>query len=260
MTGGGRAAAALAVAAGLAVLVACASTPPNEVLPASDEYRRGREAFDRGDFHDAITHLNRLVLNYPEDENVVEARYLLGLANFETEEYPSAAQDFERFQSDYPADSLADDALYWAGRSYEAQSLKPELDQSDTRRAISSYTDLLRQYPGSEHVEDAEGRVAELRERLAEKDYMNARFYSRQELWEAAEIYARSLIEEFPQSSWVAPAYLVLLRSFEAQGKSVEAAAARETLLDQFPESPEAAEVRQAAGPPDVSLQADAPR
>lgn len=255
-----RAAAALAAVAGLAALLACASAPPNEALPAPEEYRRGREAFDRGDFHEAITHLNRLVLNYPEDENVVEARYLLGLANYETEEYPSAAQDFERFQSDYPADSLADDALYWAGRSYEAQSLEPPLDQADTRRAISSYSDLVRQYPASGHVADAETRIAGLRERLAEKEYLNTRFYARQKLWEATEIYARSLIEEYPQSSWVAPAYLLLLRAFEAQGKAVEAAAARTTLLEQFPESPEAAEVRQAEGPPDVSLQADAPR
>jgi outer membrane protein assembly factor BamD len=255
-----RAAAALAAAAGLAALLACASAPTNEVLPAAEEYERGREAFGRGDFHDAITYLNRLVLNYPEDGHVVEARYLLGLANYEVEEYPTAAQDFERFQTDYPADSLADDALYWAGRSYEAQSLEPPLDQSDTRRAISSYTDLVRQYPGSEHASDADARVAALRERLAEKEYMNTRFYARQELWEATEIYARSLIEEYPQSKWVAPAYLLLLRAFEAQGKTAEAAAARETLLEQFPESPEATEVRQAAGPPDVSLQADAPR
>ncbi|MFN2433335.1 MAG: outer membrane protein assembly factor BamD, partial [Gemmatimonadota bacterium] len=166
---------------------ACASVPVSEVLAADEEYAAGRTAFEEGRWSLAAEHLNRFVLNYAGDPRVAEARFLLGQANFELEEYPSAALDFERFQTDFPADSLADDALFLAGRSYEEQSLRPQLDQADTRRAISSYESLVDQYPASPLVEDVESRAAILRERLAEKEYMNARYYFRQELWEATE-------------------------------------------------------------------------
>ncbi|MFN2431344.1 MAG: tol-pal system YbgF family protein, partial [Gemmatimonadota bacterium] len=62
-------------------------------------------------------------------------------------------------------------------------------------------------------------------------------------------------IEEFPQSRWVAAAYLMLVRAYEGQGKQEDARRVRDALLEQFPESPEAGEVRQVFTPPDVSLQ-----
>jgi outer membrane protein assembly factor BamD len=235
----------------------CATTSvPGAVLPADEEYSRGVAAYQEESWGRAAEHLNRLVLNYPADERIVEARYLLGQANFHLEEYPSAAQDFERFQSDFPADTLADDALWWAGRSYEEQSLKPQLDQADTRRAISSLESLLSQYPSSAFAEEARERIAVLRDRLAEKEFLTLQYYYDQQLWKAAEIYARSLIEEFPQSDHVAPAYLMLLRAYEAQGLEEDARRVREALLEQFPESPEAAQLRQLARPEGVSLQA----
>ncbi|HEY7460469.1 MAG TPA: outer membrane protein assembly factor BamD [Gemmatimonadota bacterium] len=225
---------------------ACASAPRTSILSADEEYEQGIDAYNRGKWSSAAEHLNRLVLNYSEDPRAAQARYLLGQANFHNEEYPSAAQDFERFQQDFPTDSLSDDAFYWAGRSYEAQALKPELDQSDTQRAISQYGELRRQYPASPFADEARDRIRALRDRLAAKEFMNARYYFKQKLWKATEIYVRSLIEQFPESSYVAPAYLMLVRAYEGQGRLDDAQRIRNTLLEQFPESPEA---RQVGGP-----------
>jgi outer membrane protein assembly factor BamD len=240
-----RSASFAGVALAVALVAACGSAHRAAVLGADEEYGQAMEAYERERWGTAAEHLNRLVLNYPDDERTPLARYLLGQADFHLEEYPSAAQDFERFQRDFPADSLADDALYWAGRAYEAQSLRPELDQSDTQRAISSYTELRRQYPTSPFADEADQRMRTLRDRLAEKEFMNARYYFRQKLWKATEIYVTSLIEQYPESSYVAPAYLMLLRAYEALGRPEDARRVRDTLLEQFPDSPEA---RQAGG------------
>lgn len=227
----------------LIAAAACASTPRSTVLTADEEYKLGVDAYARGKWTTAAEHLNRLVLNYPDDSRVALSRYLLGQANFHSEEYPSAAQDFERFQQDFPADTLADDALYWAGRAHEAQSLEPELDQSDTQRAISQYNDLRRLYPASTFADEARERIRALRDRLATKEFMNARYYFKQRLWKATEIYVRSLIEQYPESSYVAPAYLMLVQAYEAQGRDDDAQRIRDTLIEQFPDSPEARQV-----------------
>jgi outer membrane protein assembly factor BamD len=236
-----------ALLAGLLAAWGCASAPHAAILPADEEYTQGMEAFGRERWSNAAEHLNRLVLNYPDDPRAAQARYLLGQANFHSEEYPSAAQDFERFQQDFPADSLADDALYWAGRSHEAQALKPELDQSETQRALSEYSELRRQYPASPFGDEARDRVRLLRDRLAAKEYLIARYYFKQELYKATEIYVRSLIEQYPESSYVAPAYLILAQAYQAQGRVDDAQRIRDTLIEQFPDSPEA---RQVGGTP----------
>jgi outer membrane protein assembly factor BamD len=226
---------------------ACGSAPRAEVLSADEEFSAGMDAFSRERWSTAAEHLNRLVLNYPDDPRAAEGRYLLGQANFHNEEYPSAAQDFERFQQDFPTDSLADDALYWAGRSHEAQALKPELDQAETQRAVNEYGELRRQYPASPFGDEAQERVRRLRDRLAEKEYLTARYYFKQRLYKATEIYVRSLIEQYPESSYVAPAYLILAQAYQAQGREDDAQRIRDTLIEQFPDSPEA---RQVGGPP----------
>jgi outer membrane protein assembly factor BamD len=232
------------------VVLACGSAPRAEILPPNEEFAAGMDAFNRERWSTAAEHLNRLVLNYPEDPRAAQARYLLGQANFHSEEYPSAAQDFERFQQDFPTDSLADDALYWAGRSHEAQALKPELDQAETQRAVNEYTELRRQYPATPFGDEARERIRLLRDRLAAKEYLIARYYFKQHLYKATEIYVRSLIEQYPESSYVAPAYLILAQAYQAQGRSDDAQRIRDTLIEQFPDSPEA---RQVGGTPPES-------
>ncbi len=237
----------LAILAAVLAVAGCASAPRSTILPADEEYAQGIDALGRERWSTAAEHLNRLVLNYPDDPRAAQARYLLGQANFHSEEYPSAAQDFERFQQDFPTDSLSDDALYWAGRSHEAQALKPELDQGETQRALGEYTELRRQYPASAFADEARERIRVLRDRLAAKEFLNARYYFKQRLWKATEIYVRSLIEQYPESSYVAPAYLILVQAYEAQGRDDDAQRIRDTLIEQFPDSPEA---RQVGGTP----------
>jgi outer membrane protein assembly factor BamD len=88
----------------------------------------------------------------------------------------------------------------------------------------------------------------ELREKLAQKRYEAARLYERRELFEAAVLTFRSVLEEFPASTWADDALLGALR---AQTRYAEASvparqAARfaealtlyDRLVELFPRSP----------------------
>lgn len=231
----------------MAVLIAssCASTTETPVLPADEQFARAMELFEDREYARAVTAFQGFVFNYPQDPRVGEARWRAAESYYRMEDWATAAQEFLNFQRDFPASERAAEAIYQAGRSYQEMSLRPELDQRDTERAINVYDRLIVEYPVSEFVEEARRRVRELRDKLAEKVYLNAEFYFDHEDYEAAEIYLTDLISGYPETDWLAAGYALLAMTFCEQGLEDRAAEVFSRLEESFPDS---AAVREARG------------
>ncbi len=223
----------------LAVLTAssCASTTEAPVLPADDQFARAMELFEEGEYARAVTAFQGFVFNYPQDSRVREARWKAAESYYRMEDWATAAQEYLNFQRDFPGAERAAEAIYQAGRAYQEMSLRPELDQRDTERAINVYDRLIVEYPSSEVVAEAIQRVRELRNKLAEKVYLNAEFYFDHEDYEAAEIYLTDLIAGYPETDWLAAAYALLARTFCEQGLGDRAADVFSRLGETFPDS-----------------------
>lgn len=229
-----------ALAAGLA---ACASTGETGVLPADDQFETAMGLYEDGDYDRAVGAFQAFVFNYPQDPRVPDARWLAAESYYRMEDWATAAQEYLNFQRDFPREARAAQAIYQAGRSYQEMSLRPELDQRDTERAINVYDRLLVEYPSSEFVEETRERVNELRNKLAEKVYLNAEFYFDHEDYEAAEIYLADLIATFPQTDWMPAGYALLARTFCEQGLSDRAADVNARLREAYPGSEAAREI-----------------
>ncbi|MGH7551181.1 MAG: outer membrane protein assembly factor BamD [Gemmatimonadota bacterium] len=215
----------------------CASTTETTVLHADDQYERATELFENGDYAQAVTAFQAFVFNYPQDPRVPDARWMAAESYQRMEDWATAAQEFLNFQRDFPNAERAAEAIYQAGRAYQEMSLRPELDQRDTERAINVYDRLVVEYPGSEFAEEARQRVRELRNKLAEKVYLNAEFYFDHEDYEAAEIYLTDLISAYSDTDWLAAAYALLAQTYCQQGLGDRAADVFSRLGESFPES-----------------------
>ena len=91
--------------------------------------------------------------------------------------------------------------------------------------------------------------LQELRDKLAEKVYNSGRFYVRRQALDAAVVYFREVVDNFPQTRFAPMALESLVETYDRLGYVEEAEAQRERLLRDYPESPEAQEVAaQAAG------------
>ncbi|HKY60308.1 MAG TPA: outer membrane protein assembly factor BamD, partial [Gemmatimonadota bacterium] len=224
-------------------LGACASSGGTAVLPADEQFQEATRFFENGQYDRAVGAFQAFVFNYPQDSRVPDARWLAAESYYRMEDWATAAQEYLNYQRDFPREERAAEAIYQAGRAYQEMSLRPELDQRDTERAINVYDRLLVEYPSSELVAETRERVAELRNKLAEKVYLNAEFYFDHEDFEAAEIYLADLIATFPQTEWIPAAYALLARTFCAQGLSDRAADVFARLREAFPDSRAAREV-----------------
>lgn len=246
------------------VAYGCASTVENQVLSADEQFARALDLYERQNYVEAVSALQAFSFNYPQDPRVEDARWLTAEAYYGAGDWVTAAQEYLGFQRDFSRSEQAPEALYKAGRSYERLSLRPELDQRDTERAINMYERLTTEYSRSDVVEEAREKRRRLRNKLAEKTYLNAEFYFDNKRYEAAEIYLVELIEKYPDSDWMAASYSLLADTFCKQGLRDRASEVYELLLGTFPESDAASGVDdrlpsrcREAVPPAVQVEAE---
>lgn len=222
-------------------LTACASaTPPFDTMEADQMYEYGMTELRERDWSDAELAFQRFVLQFPGDPRVAEARYRIGETFMGRKEYVTAAVEFNRLAAEAPNSEWADDARFRVCEAYRELSPKPPLTQEYTISAIDHCNSLLVYYPTSEFAPRAREIIQELTNRLAEKEYLTADYYFRLKNYHSANLSYDRVVAEYPTTMWAPRALLRLYRSYQELKYDTEAAATRERLLRDYPNSPEA--------------------
>ena len=222
------------IAAFLALVIlgaaGCGGTIHESGVSGVASYERGRDAFNRKDYMDAIADLKAYVEQFPGTENTDDALFYLGESYFKIKDYALAAGQYDRLTRDFPASPFQPDALIQLGRCDDLQSHSAPLDQTETLRAISRYQSFLELYPEHARAEEARSRLKVLQERQAEKRWRNGRLYTRLKSYDAALYYFESVIKEYPNSRWAAESAILASTIYERRGQLEEAAAALGTV------------------------------
>lgn len=220
---------------------ACASSEPAINRMEADElFLHGLEQLQAEEWSEAVAAFERFTLTHASHPRATEARYRLAEAFMGRGEYITAALEFNRLAAEYPTGPWADDARFHVCAAYEELSLPPMLDQEYTLTAIEHCRSLLSYYPDSEYVERANAIIERLTSRLAEKDYRTGEHYFKRNAFDSAIIYYLDVAERFPGTVWAPRSLLRLVQAYEFRGYAPEAEAARERLLLDYPDSPEA--------------------
>ena len=217
----------IAAALALALLGAagCGGSIQEAGVSGVASYERGREAFDRRDYVDAIADLKAYVEQFPGTENTDDALFYLGESYFGLKDYALAAGQYDRLIRDFPASPYQPDGLYKLARCDDLQSHKAPLDQTETLRAISRYQSFLELYPEHARAKEARERLTVLTDRQAEKRWRNGRLYVRLKSYDAAIFYFESVMKEYPNSRWAGESALLLADVYQKRGLLEEAAA-----------------------------------
>jgi len=186
-------------------------------------YDTGKAAYDRHDWVQAQLDLKAYVEQYPGTDRTDDALYYLGLAYFQTKDYALASTQFDRLTRDFPQSTMQPDAMFYLARCDDLDSRPAPLDQTETQRAIDRYQQFPAAYPDHAHSGEAKQRMQALRDRLAEKRFRNGRLYTKLKQPQAAAIYLRELIDDFPESRWAGDAAVLLAEQLVKLGKREEA-------------------------------------
>ncbi len=229
------------------LLAACAPTFQVAGYQTNEElYRASLTEFEQERWENAIAGFERLTLQLPARDTLLpRAHWYLGVAHQRRDEDLLAAQSFVRLVESFPADSLADDALFEAARSYKNIWRKPELDSQYGETAISTYQTLLSAFPTSPRRADAEREIAQLQEWMARKDYDTGVYYVRRRAYDSAIIYFQDVVERFPDTPSARLSSLKLLEVYRRLGYREEADQVCASMRTRYPSD---AEVREACG------------
>jgi outer membrane protein assembly factor BamD len=208
------------------VVAGCGGTLHEQQTGGTADFDRAKAAYDRADWIEASLGFKSYVEQYPGTDRTDDALYYLGLSYFQSKDYALASAQLDRLTRDFPQSPFAPDATFYLSRCDDVLSRPAPLDQTETLRAIDRYRQFLQLYPENAHAAEAQARLTALVDRLAEKRFRAGRLYARLEHRQAAVIYLRNVLSEYPQSRWAGDAAVLLADVLVKQGKRDEAIAA----------------------------------
>lgn len=204
---------------GCLLALGCNRWRPENYPNPVDLYTESLRRLDAGNEQDAILGLEKLTLELPARDTLLpRAHFHLGRAHAQRNDWLLAAQAYTRMASEFPDDSLADDALLQAARAYDRIWDDPELDPTYGQSAIAVYTSLIDTYPASSLRDEAERGIANVRARLAEKDYRIAEQYRRRRNPHPAIIYYKQVLERYPDAPRARDAYARMAEVYKSIG------------------------------------------
>jgi len=215
-----------------------------------DRFQWSQEKFDAESYGAAARGFQDFIIRDPLNPLVDSAQFMLCESYLRSRQELLAVGEFERLATTRPNSPLADDAQFGACRAWWSLSPKLALDQDYTRFAIAQCTRLLEFFPSSPLIESAETIIEEANAKLAAKDHETGRYYFRRRLFESANIYYEFALSKAPPRADLVPQILLdMYRSYTAVGFLTEARTVQDRLFREYPDSDQAAELRDLVGP-----------
>jgi len=228
----------------LVLLAACGGGDPYQGLDADALYRMAEIELAEGDSENAIEVLERLHISFGDWPRIPDAGMLLAQAHFDDGDYLTARSEYRRFLDRFAENPRAPEAAAGECRSLSELAPDPQRDQGYTEEAITVCGNVVVDYAGTPAATEAEQLRSSLRFTMAEKEYLNGNHYFRRRQYDSAIIYYQFVIELYPETEFAPRALLGLFRANEAIGYADLADEARNRLLQEYPDSPEAGELR----------------
>ncbi len=206
----------------LAVAISAASCGEyNKVLKSSDlnyRYEYAKKAYANKKYAQAYTILQDLVTIFKGTDKAEESLFLLAMSYYENHDYVNSGAYFRNYYQHYPRGQYAELARYYCGYGYYLDSPDPQLDQSETRKAIEELQAFLDYFPLSDKVPVAQNAIFELQDKLVLKELENAQLYYNLgnymgNNYESAVITAKNAIKDYPYSKYKEQLELLILKA-----------------------------------------------
>jgi outer membrane protein assembly factor BamD len=118
------------------------------------------------------------------------------LSNYKFKDYYTAETNFDQFISSYPRSPFTSEARYLRLDCLFRQTLRYELDQTPTYKAINEISAYILEYPSNTHMQECRDMLIELNERLDKKAYEGAKLYYKMEDYLASRVAFKNVLKD----------------------------------------------------------------
>ncbi len=180
----------------------CSSSIDTTNLGSQERLGYAIKLYNDEDYELAVTELQAIILQFPGNTVVDDAQYYLAMSRFQRGELILAAFEFSKLIKNMTASEFVPQAQFMLAETYYELSPDFSLDQKYTKKAIEEYQAFLDFFPTNPNVPEAEKKIHELNEKLAQKEYNNALIYEKLEYFTAAMRYYDSVVETYHDTKY----------------------------------------------------------
>lgn len=154
----------------------------------------------QGKFDEARRSLRTLEENLPGSPEFPRAKIMLGDSYFfqSSPSYPEAEVEYQSFLNYFPRSDMRDYAMYHKALCHFSAIESAERDQTETRKALASFQQLLTESPGSPYATEAKAKITQCWRRIAEHELQVGIFYVNVFDYPAAEHRLKDLLVTYP--------------------------------------------------------------
>ena len=183
-----------------AALMTCSCKSQYEVLLNSNDadakYDAAFAYFNEGKYSKAASLFESLSMLTNGTERDDTVRYYWGLSNYKYKDYYTAETNFEQFITSFPRSPFVSDATYLRIDCLYRSTLRYELDQTPTYKAINIISQYILEHPETEHMKVCRDMLVDLNERLDRKAYEAAKLYYKMEDYLASKVAFRNVLKD----------------------------------------------------------------
>ena len=198
------------------------SKQPDKVL-----FDRAEDALKHNRFDTARITLQTLINTYPDSEFIARAKLAVGdswYAEGGTTALQQAEVEYNDFKTFFPNLAEAAEAQMKIADIHYQQMEKADRDFTHAVRAEDEYRQMILQYPDSKLLPEAKGKLMEVQEVLADREFRIGRFYNLRQSYPAAIARLKTLAERYPLYSGADEALWLLGQSYEGQIENIRVA------------------------------------
>jgi outer membrane protein assembly factor BamD len=172
------------------------SQEPDKVL-----YERALDDIQHGHSDVARLTLKTLLNTYPDSEYVAKAKLAIADSYYRdggTEGLAQAVAEYKDFETFFPYLDEASLAQYRVAMAHYRQMEKPDRDTTQAQLAEQEFQTYLLKYPQGPQAADAEQRLREVQEVLAEGDFRVAQYYYHRGSYHASTARLTEIADRYP--------------------------------------------------------------
>lgn len=191
------------------------------VLKSDDynyKFEYAKRAYEEKKYVQAATILQDCINVFKGSDKAEESLYLLGMSHYENRDYTSSGAFLKSYYTRYPKGKYTESARFFCGYGYYLDSPEPQLDQSETIKAIEELQAFLDYFPRSEKVSIAQNAIFELQDKLTLKQLENAQLYYNLgnymgNNYQSAIIVAQNAVKDYPYSKYKEELEMLILKA-----------------------------------------------
>ena len=196
---------------------------PTDKEIAANLYAEGVQALKDGDAYYASRKFKEVESLMPQYAWASKASLMASYADYSRNAYSNAIFGLERHINNYPADENIPYAHYLIAMCYYEQILDEKKDLDPLLKAKEKFEFIMENYPNTDYGTDARFKLDLIIDQLAAKEMSVARFYMKTEKWIPALNRLKLVVDTYDRTIFVEEALHRLVEVYYRLGLEQEA-------------------------------------